>query len=338
VGDSSTVPDAGGDASNDSTTADVQSKDAGADADACAKTCNNTCVAIDDPAYGCTPTSCTPCALAHVTTAQCAGGACAVGACDPTYDDLNHDAGDGCETPNPLAFQPSSLKLWLKADVGVTIADGGVTSWENLAPSADGGAGATLTGGHPVIDTTSWPQLPSTKSVSFASGDTFDADFSGMVGGTYTTFIAAARHGDQTNCIIGSKGSPGGNPSCPAQGGLAFQMCYGPNTTFNAEIYCNNLSEAAVANTSSGYQPAILAMWWDGSLNYGSVDGAVRDDSGEVPSKLSGTYINPGRIGAGYANAPYTGLIGEVVVYSTLLSGPDHAAVQAYLKTKWKTP
>lgn len=341
VGDStSTVDGGGGDAAGDSTL-DAPNKDGGVDAsaDACAKTCDGGCVSPDDPAFGCGASTCSACpALAHVTQAACSNGACAIGACDPTYDDLDRDASDGCEIPNPFAYQPSSLKLWLKADVGLTIVDGGVTSWQNLAPSADGGVGATLVSGHPVVDTASWTQLPGMKSVSFASGDNFDADFGGMVGGTYTTFVAAARYGDQTNCLMASKGSPGGNPNCPTQEGLAFQMCYGPNTVFNAEVYCNNLSVAAPANTSSGYQPAVLAMWWDGSLNYGSINGAVRDDTGEDPSKLSGSYINPGRLGGGYAGAPYTGLIGEVIVYSTLLSAPDHAAVQTYLKTKWRTP
>ncbi len=337
VGDSSVGSDGGPDSSLPDVGSDTFVSDAGADS--CAKVCDGACVSPTDPTYGCSTTSCTACPpLAHVTTAACSNGACAIGTCDPAYDDLDKDASDGCETPNPLAFQPSSLRLWLKAD-DVTVGDGGVVSWPNLAPSADGGVGATLATGHPIVDGANWPALPGMQSVSFTSGDSMNVDLSGMAGGLYTTFVASARLSDATNCVLGSNGHPAGNPNCPTQAGAAFQMCYlgSPTDTFTAEVYCNNLQLSVTANTSSGYQSAILASWWDGSLNWDSVDSSSRSDTTEDPAALNAS-LAPGILGGGYGGPAYSGLVGEVIVYATNLSAPDHAAVQSYLKTKWKTP
>jgi hypothetical protein len=61
------------------------------------KLCDGACVSVDDPLFGCGPTSCAPCELDH-TTATCAATGCAVGTCDTGYADCDQSAGNGCET------------------------------------------------------------------------------------------------------------------------------------------------------------------------------------------------------------------------------------------------
>ena len=334
VGDSPNS-DQGADASLDSGSLDAgQDVAAETAADACAKICNGKCVAIDDPSYGCTATSCTPCgALPHTATLACSGGACTVGTCDPAYDNLDDDAGNGCETPNPLAFSATSLAVWLKGDQGIVKgADGGVTGWTNLA--GDGGV-VPVGVGAPTVDTTLWPSLPGASSVSFVKGqDSFALDVSSM-GGDFTTFIASARYGDGLNCVLGSNAYS--SASCPGAAGAAFQICYFTNVQVGSEVYCNSILTTATANTSSGYQPALMTMWFDGSLNYFTFNGVTINDNGQAPHALLNTAA-PGFLGGGAGGPYYAGLIGEVVIYSTLLTAPDRAAVQSYLKTKWKTP
>lgn len=81
------------------------------------KECGGECVAIDDPAYGCTPTSCDQlaCPVAGEGTLACEGGECVVGSCgpgskkcdgkcvavdDPTYG-CSEAACDGSVCPDP---------------------------------------------------------------------------------------------------------------------------------------------------------------------------------------------------------------------------------------------
>lgn len=79
------TPDPGPAPSAPDATAPTPARDAGVDAPrpppaclATKKVCGNTCVLIDDPAFGCTPTSCQPCPSSPVGTPTCDRGKCAL--------------------------------------------------------------------------------------------------------------------------------------------------------------------------------------------------------------------------------------------------------------------
>lgn len=86
------LPEAGPDAEPDAPPADAAEEGCTADS----KVCEGKCVAIDDPAFGCTASSCTPCAYSH-GVASCNNGACALGSCVSPWDNCNNDPADGCE-------------------------------------------------------------------------------------------------------------------------------------------------------------------------------------------------------------------------------------------------
>lgn len=62
------------------------------------KKCDGACVAIDNPAFGCSVTDCGPrCSLPFALSVKCSGTKCAVGTCQPGRDDCNGQGVDGCE-------------------------------------------------------------------------------------------------------------------------------------------------------------------------------------------------------------------------------------------------
>ncbi len=62
------------------------------------KPCDGKCVAIDDPAYGCTATGCAPCATTYPNAMQaCFNGACALGTCDNGFKNCDGKDSNGCE-------------------------------------------------------------------------------------------------------------------------------------------------------------------------------------------------------------------------------------------------
>jgi hypothetical protein len=63
------------------------------------KSCGHVCVSVDDPQYGCSPTSCSPCVGTSGTyeSASCVAGACAFGTCPPGRADCDRNASNGCE-------------------------------------------------------------------------------------------------------------------------------------------------------------------------------------------------------------------------------------------------
>ncbi len=63
------------------------------------KPCGGKCVAVDDPAYGCTPTGCAACPMTYPNAMQaCVNGACALGDCDTGFENCDGDDSNGCET------------------------------------------------------------------------------------------------------------------------------------------------------------------------------------------------------------------------------------------------
>ena len=61
------------------------------------KLCGGECVAVDDPAYGCSAGTCAPCAVAN-GIANCAGGECGIASCSTGFGNCNQLVADGCET------------------------------------------------------------------------------------------------------------------------------------------------------------------------------------------------------------------------------------------------
>jgi hypothetical protein len=62
------------------------------------KTCHGACVSIDDPTYGCTPTSCAACSVPYATATGCRAGACIETKCAAGRADCDGNASNGCES------------------------------------------------------------------------------------------------------------------------------------------------------------------------------------------------------------------------------------------------
>jgi hypothetical protein len=64
-----------------------------------AKFCNGKCVYIDDPLFGCSPTSCLPCLVAHATPTCSKTFECVVAQClEDDWGDCDGKQENGCET------------------------------------------------------------------------------------------------------------------------------------------------------------------------------------------------------------------------------------------------
>ena len=97
--------DAGPDASTDAPQTDAGDAAFDAPADVPAdvtcgagtKKCGGACVALSDPAFGCTATGCDPCNIPGAV-ASCLNDTCQLAACSPGFADCNGVLSDGCET------------------------------------------------------------------------------------------------------------------------------------------------------------------------------------------------------------------------------------------------
>jgi len=277
------------------------------------------------------------CAPEH-GTGKCVDGACVITACDFAFEDVDHDSSNGCETQSPLAVD--SLALWLRADQGVTVANGSVVGWENQAPP--GGVTSVTMGAPTLDDTGAWPDVD-LPSVRFRGSDLMGVDLSAMMSAPgYTTFVAVARYGDGPyNCVLGSPTYPpatgwscGGTPNAA---GTAFQLGWTSNTRAFSEPFCSATSITTTANDATSFQPVVMTAWFDpgAPAHYFSLDGTTV--STQVYAHALVGLSSPSMLGGCPSGPRLDGLVGEVIVYSTLLSNDDRDLVHAYLKARWKT-
>jgi hypothetical protein len=224
----------------------------------------------------------------------------------------------GLDTPTQIA----GLKLWLRADVGITVVTG-VSSW--IDQSGNGNNFTQATGAN----------QPTFTASAIGGKPGVTATATGFLNGvTNPVGVSAAR--SIFAVVQAAVGSPNGQWYAPRAGnGYVLKA----DTAF-AEMETNGTT----TNTAfaAGFFPAgahVLEYYFDGiqtDLLVLKIDGVTK------------SLVNGVGTGVGAENATDTitlisgagvGLIlSEVLVYNTVVSNADAANVRAYLKAKYGTP
>lgn len=248
-------------------------------------------------------------------------------------------------SPIPL----TNLKLWLDASVAssITSSGGRVSQWNDQ--SAQGNnfvqataaykpetAVATING----LNALRFNNASNSEKIGSNGAASVWAFMSNATG--CTIFTVGKITTANTEWIMGTY---------DGSGGVAGAIHYIEGTSTRTAFYCGGTPTIAVSNLSTSGSAGTTNPYSYTSVNdpangtaanrskmYLNSNSAVQNNTATT-STVSGnpqTTLILGNVGV--ANSPYTGTIGEVIVYSGVLSGTDVSTVQAYLKTKWGTP
>lgn len=211
------------------------------------------------------------------------------------------------------AFSPTDiagLKLWLKADAGVTESGGSVTSW---ADQSGNGNNATAT---------------DTPTLSTVSGKTF-VDFAGgyftgneLITSPFATIMCVARFSSTRDIsVIFQQFSDVDN--------LTFYRGFNLDTGFR--IYNgSDLSSSSLTNNDQTYLFGVTVNNDTGTLYLNSSQDAS-DYCGEITP--AGNYLL-GRWGGG-GTTTVEMQMAEIVVYDRVLTNSERIQVEEYLNTKY---
>lgn len=319
------------------------------------KRCTPGCVALSDPAYGCSPTACsqsvalcgtsTSCidcttTVKHATGLTCSGaGACGYTACVAGWLDADGDAKNGCESQSPAGLpEKAYLVGWWIADSNLT--GSSIKSWADQSP------GATL---HTPLCTSACPTY--TPSVAALKGH---ASF---------TF-----NGSQFFQINGSYGFDGY--------GLTWFIVFAPSTTagsyeplldFNVAQSQDSsrleISHGGADNNilysvcSSGTCPGWGATMWTAAWHAMVIRHAGTGPAGEAPVYYSDDETTPSTFGFNNAsstvtlpagqtrtynyigldtfNRYFSGQVAEILVFDASVTPTSQTAIEDYLKNKY---
>ncbi len=217
----------------------------------------------------------------------------------------------------------SHLKLWLRADQGVTLNGGTTTEWSDQGPAANNVMQATLAN-QPTYNTTS-NLINFNPSLTFDGSNDFMRPASPIFGTgnlNYTVFG-----------LVNSDINSGyrywlsdGNAGCNTTVGFAHSGLNLSNVN-----WCNDLTLGSI-NLGQSYIEG-FSRNATGTLRTNYRDGfALGTNTVAGLNKVNGVTTVGGDPGTGQR---WSGLIGEIIAYDTIMSLIDQQKVNSYLAVKW---
>lgn len=246
-------------------------------------------------------------------------------------------------SPIPL----TNLKLWLDATVASSITSSAtrVSQWNDQSAQGNNFVQATAA----YKPETGVATINSKNALRFNNG-AINQKMASNGAGSIWAFMS-----NNTGCTIFSVGKYNNTVE-----GWLLQTYDGSSSTPGIIHYINGSLYPTVYVGGTGATPAISAI---NAVSVGTTNAfsftSVNDPGNATASARNKIYLNstaatqnntntatvntgtPSTLtmgNVGIQNGPFVGTIGEVIVYSGLLSGTDVSTVQAYLKTKWGTP
>jgi len=220
----------------------------------------------------------------------------------------------------PLKLGPD---MWLDASDAATVTLSGtnVTAWADKSGKGNNAAQVGADATRPSYLTA---QQNGLNTIYFDGGDYLGTSF---LSATQTTVIVVAR-------VVGGEIIAGGRDSTDTR---SFFGRWPDASEFRAGVG----SDSVIISTNAwGTAYRCAGMVYDGTTV------ALRADGKEIYTKAqTGTganftrsYYIGGLNNAGAFLAPFSGYVGEVLCWRRKLTGPELAALESYLKTKWGTP
>lgn len=275
--------------------------------------------------------------------------------------DTQTDAAPACGVGCPANVEPTSLVLWVSADVGVTCDQSSspprVTGWNDrragstvtLAPALNKFGprcdGATLNGTPlPFFD----------RTTTDIDNGVLQVDLTPLNGSDYTVFVVERRRTSDARFILGTDvPSPLTDPGvCIDENFMnpnahkAYRLGYQGSTTFEAGSYTYDPDPAG---TGDCLDPGVSVPTFSTPQAALEIDFLAKGDTHSLTvgtSSSFGTDLDPmgslmqGHLGRAFnlpstADSRYLGEVAEVVIYKAALSPSDVTAVSSYLKTRW---
>ncbi|MBB6240512.1 putative repeat protein (TIGR01451 family), partial [Pedobacter sp. AK013] len=211
----------------------------------------------------------------------------------------------------------TNLKLWLKANAGVTLSGSGVSTW---ADQSGGGFNATqVTVAKRPAFTTSSPLFNGNPSVNFDLTDDAMATTASIVARPYSFFVV---YNSTSTSGVARRAVQGSN-----------NWLIGPYNN-NANFYAGNW--VGPGNVSIGTKPilntALSSSAATGNASFYS-DGKLVSAAGGVSAGTAPGTIHLGSSGAAFE--PMGGSIAEVIAYTATLNAADQNKVESYLAIKY---
>jgi|GEM_PF-3453669 len=227
---------------------------------------------------------------------------------------------------NSAAFAPTSvaaIKLWLRADLGVTIATG-VSQWNDQSGTGDANKNvAQATGSKQPTRNTSDAAYNNQTTLSFATASSQE-----LVSGTWAASLAEP----ETIFFVGHQ-IASASPYVFTDDALTTNLRLMDNNGGGQVLRA--YAGASLNSAVSCAAPFVSAVEFNGATSkiyMSAITATVSGSTGVAPANRAGLRLGvQGGGGGQYLN----GKIAEVIIYGSVLSLSDRTAVTNYLGTRY---
>ena len=222
-----------------------------------------------------------------------------------------------------VGFKPSDIamcKLWLRADLGVTLSEDRVSSWSDL--SGNGGSATQTAAAAPRYGQAAGPGA--IAYVQFDGGEALSVEGAALDGAPMTVFAIASHVPDGEGWIVGK--------------GKDAAMNYGVRQDSAGKLsaaYSGGVFRAGGDFNATGAKPVCGLVEMTTSSTALRRNGAETSDSSAntMTTNTDAMSIGARATGSSY-DAFFQGRIYEIVIYNAVLSAADKRALEGYARRR----
>lgn len=224
---------------------------------------------------------------------------------------------------SPKTIFGSSLELWLRADLGITLNVGNVSAWADQSGKGDANRNALQgTGANQPAYNASDAAYAGKPTLSFAAKD--------LVTGVWNSILAQPN----TIYVVGNTSGGAGNEifvdTLPASANRQI-IDWSGGAALRFGMYAGSYIFDTV---NSNANPHIVAGFFNGASSKLYVDNVTEKTTGNPgANSIDGMTFGSGQAGIG--SAPLNGKIAEVVAVSGAFNAARHAALMAYFGARY---
>lgn len=222
----------------------------------------------------------------------------------------------------------SGLNNWYRADAGTSLSYNGapVMTWSDSGPNGLDGT-QTYFWNSPFYFEDAFNFHPGLRF--YGDWSWLNTDISVLSSGEYTVFVVSERSGNQ------NKGYYLGIEQADPRG---FHMGY-KNTTQLISRQFDNATDLTTTNYTSSMESPLIHRthrYASGTMESALFNGGNLETDSDTDTDSS-LEFGAGRIGKGYDNNGFNGLLAEVIIYDRVLTDAELIAVESYLSLKYGT-
>jgi hypothetical protein len=235
--------------------------------------------------------------------------------------------------PLPLPIPTTGLKLWLRADLGVTLSDGFVSQWSDFSGNSNDVANATG-GQQPTVTASSINGLPAITWPGNSTVFLHNTVTNLVSSNAARTVIAIIKPGANSYAWLFTFRRAAPVFAIGWNNAFGFHWVYRDNQGANYEIVPNGPTPGTAYMLEFGYD----GLGGDITFTHNTTTEIVTDGGAGVLSDTGTTGFTVGANETAAGSTTFSGDVAEIIAYDHVITAAERLALRIYVQARYGIP